>query len=237
MHLRKRLNEVAGAIGEFLVGLVSHWLGFVGGSVVVGTGLGLYERFVHALPNVYYVGVLFVGFLVAAFLTWRGERDARGKLEKRLAELSERRPWITVEYSGMSRMDPEEGEFLLEHLRFRNAGEALALNIRVLPTKIRIRSDRVMEFGVEPVPSIAPGDTASERRVFLDGKFDAARRYLAVPRDMALGFPILVACDDREGREWMTRHGIVQWKASGLLSVEAIVIDGELDVKWVDISE
>jgi hypothetical protein len=54
---------------------------------------------------------------------------------------------------------------------------------------------------------------------------------------MAVGIPILVTCEDREGREWLTRHGIVQWKEWDQLSVEAIVVDGELDVKWEDISE
>ncbi|MEA2162374.1 MAG: hypothetical protein QOK37_501 [Thermoanaerobaculia bacterium] len=238
MQLRKRLKDVAGSIGEFLFGLVSHWLGFVGGSAVVGAGLGFYERFVHPLPNVYYVGMLFFGFLVAAFLTWRGERDTRERFEKHLEELSRHRPWITVEYSGTWKTDEEDGEaFVLEYLRFRNAGEVLAVNVQVLPTKIRVTNDYVTDFAVEPVPSIAPGDPPVERRIILEGKFAAARRFLHAPKEMPLGIPILVACDDRGGREWMTRHGIVQWKAWDFLTVEAIVDDGELGVKWVDISE
>ncbi len=232
------MNEAVLAIGEFLFGLVSHWLGFVGGSAVVGAGLGLYERFVHPLPNVYYVGMLFFGFLVAAFLTWRGERDTLERLERRVEELSKRRPWITVEYSWTWETDQEDGEeFVLEYLRFRNAGDALAVNVRVFPTKIRVQNDYATDFEVDPVSSIAPGDPPTKRRILLEGKFAAARRFLHAPHDMPLGIPILVACDDRDGQEWMTRHGIVQWRASDGLSVEAIVVDGELDVKWVDISE
>jgi len=86
MPVKHRVSGFLDDLGEFGLALWRRWVAFVTGSLVMALGLALYERFTKPIPNVYYVGMLFVGFLVAAFLAWKGERVGRLETEAAIAD-------------------------------------------------------------------------------------------------------------------------------------------------------
>src|SRR5437899_11112923 len=77
MPVGRKLFTFLDRLAEFGLALLRHWLAFVGGSVATAVLLVLYERFVNPVPTPYYVGILFVGVLVSAYLAWGEEYDKR----------------------------------------------------------------------------------------------------------------------------------------------------------------
>lgn len=140
MPLKERTTKFFDELGEFVWALTRHWVAFVTGNVVMALALMLYERFQKPIPNIYYVGMLGVGFIVAAYAAWLEEHRKRTESKGPRPEIAMR--WIQ---DG----DPDSKPVV----KFYNGGSMDAYNVEAV---IWLTEAYAIRF--EPIERIASHD-------------------------------------------------------------------------------
>jgi len=88
MPVIQKVGQFIDTLAEFGLALWRNWKGFVSGTLLLGAPLTLYQLKTKAdVPLAYFLGVLFVGFLVACFLAWHEEHQKREDLGRKLSAL------------------------------------------------------------------------------------------------------------------------------------------------------
>ncbi len=156
---------------------------------------------------------------------WTAERLRAKKAEAELTK--EPRPRVTVD--GYSEVR-EEGEYLVETLRFVNKGDAPAFAVTMRPLQISGRTARLFS----PIPSLAPGEAREIRVLNLRRTLERAaeKAIKAKGHSLSVCLPLAIEYQDSRNDQWIADHKAL----FGVDGVSVDVVHADRSPQWTAVS-